>query len=134
MLVVPSMVSEDLISMSSATQITVSTNREAIAIDQDPGGQQATPHSSSSGSGEVWVKLVCQRHARRGETEPYLENVRDHVQRRCGGNADRERLSAAQRVERRGHQHHGRDRRERAGRIDCAVRSLDRGAGDRSGA
>jgi alpha-galactosidase len=54
MLAAPLMISEDLISMSSATQTTV-TNREAIAIDQDPAGQQARL-LSSNGSGEVWVK------------------------------------------------------------------------------
>jgi alpha-galactosidase len=54
MLAAPLMISEDLISMSSATHTTV-TNREAIAIDQDPAGQQARL-LSSSGSGEVWVK------------------------------------------------------------------------------
>ncbi len=40
MLAAPLMVSEDLISMSSATHTTV-TNREAIAIDQDPARQEA---------------------------------------------------------------------------------------------
>ncbi len=54
MLAAPLMVSEDLVSMSSATQTTVS-NREAITIDQDPAGVQARL-LSSSGSGEVWVK------------------------------------------------------------------------------
>jgi alpha-galactosidase len=54
MLAAPLMVSEDLVSMSSATQTTVS-NREAIAIDQDPAGVQARL-LSSNGAGEVWVK------------------------------------------------------------------------------
>jgi alpha-galactosidase len=54
MLAAPLMISEDLVSMSSATQTTVSS-KEAIAIDQDPAGQQARL-LSSSGSGEVWVK------------------------------------------------------------------------------
>jgi alpha-galactosidase len=57
MLAAPLMVSEDLLSMSSATHTTV-TNREAIAIDQDPAGQQARL-LSSSGSGEVWVKSLA---------------------------------------------------------------------------
>ncbi len=57
MLAAPLMISEDLISMSSATQTTV-TNREAIAIDQDPAGQQARL-LSSNGSGEVWVKPLA---------------------------------------------------------------------------
>jgi alpha-galactosidase len=57
MLAAPLMISEDLISMSSATHTTV-TNREAIAIDQDPAGQQARL-LSSSGSGEVWVKPLA---------------------------------------------------------------------------
>ena len=54
MLAAPLMISEDLISMSSATRTTV-TNREAIAIDQDPAGQQARL-LSANGEGEVWVK------------------------------------------------------------------------------
>jgi alpha-galactosidase len=54
MLAAPLMISEDLVSMSSATQTTVS-NREAIAIDQDPAGEQARLLSSTS-SGQVWVK------------------------------------------------------------------------------
>jgi alpha-galactosidase len=54
MLAAPLMISEDLVSMSSATQTAVS-NREAIAIDQDPAGVQARL-LSSNGSGEVWVK------------------------------------------------------------------------------
>jgi alpha-galactosidase len=57
MLAAPLMVSEDLISMSSATHTTV-TNREAIAIDQDPAGQQARL-LSSNGEGEVWVKPLA---------------------------------------------------------------------------
>lgn len=57
MLAAPLMISEDLISMSSATHTTV-TNREAIAIDQDPAGQQARL-LSSNGSGEVWVKPLA---------------------------------------------------------------------------
>ncbi len=57
MLAAPLMISEDLISMSSATHTTV-TNREAIAIDQDAAGQQARL-VSSSGSGEVWVKPLA---------------------------------------------------------------------------
>jgi alpha-galactosidase len=57
MLAAPLMVSEDLISMSSATHTTV-TNKEAIAIDQDPAGQQARL-LSSNGSGEVWVKPLA---------------------------------------------------------------------------
>jgi alpha-galactosidase len=54
MLAAPLMVSEDLVSMSSATQTTV-TNREAIAIDQDPAGVQARL-LASTGEGQVWVK------------------------------------------------------------------------------
>jgi alpha-galactosidase len=54
MLAAPLMISEDLVSMSSATQTTVS-NAEAIAIDQDPAGVQGRL-LTSSGSGEVWVK------------------------------------------------------------------------------
>ena len=54
MLAAPLMVSEDLVSMSSATQTTVS-NREAVAIDQDPAGVQARL-LSANGSGQVWVR------------------------------------------------------------------------------
>jgi alpha-galactosidase len=54
MLAAPLMISDDLVSMGSATQTTVS-NREAIAIDQDPAGQQARLLSSGS-TGQVWVK------------------------------------------------------------------------------
>jgi alpha-galactosidase len=54
MLAAPLMISEDLVSMSSATETTV-TNREAIAIDQDPAGVQARL-LATSGSAEVWVK------------------------------------------------------------------------------
>jgi alpha-galactosidase len=57
MLAAPLMISEDLVSMSSATQTTV-TSREAIAIDQDPAGQQARL-LSSEGSGQVWVKPLA---------------------------------------------------------------------------
>ncbi len=57
MLAAPLMVSEDLISMSSATHTTL-TNREAIAIDQDPAGQQARL-LAASGGGEVWVKPLA---------------------------------------------------------------------------
>jgi alpha-galactosidase len=54
MLAAPLMLSEDLVSMSSATQTTVS-NREALAIDQDPAGVQARL-LASNGQGQVWVK------------------------------------------------------------------------------
>lgn len=55
MLAAPLMVSEDLVSMSNTTQTTVS-DREAIAIDQDPAGMQAQLLSASSAGGQVWVK------------------------------------------------------------------------------
>lgn len=55
MLAAPLMVSEDLVSMSSATATTVS-NREAIAIDQDPAGVQGRLLATSGSAGEVWVK------------------------------------------------------------------------------
>ncbi len=54
MLAAPLMVSEDLVSMSSATETTL-RNREAIAIDQDPAGVQARL-AASAGEGEVWAK------------------------------------------------------------------------------
>jgi alpha-galactosidase len=57
MLAAPLMISEDLISTSSATSTTV-TNREAIAIDQDPAGQQARL-LATDGAGEVWVKPLA---------------------------------------------------------------------------
>jgi alpha-galactosidase len=57
MLAAPLMISADLVSLSSASQTTVS-NREAIAIDQDPAGLQARL-LSSGGNGEVWVKPLA---------------------------------------------------------------------------
>ncbi|HSZ69518.1 MAG TPA: glycoside hydrolase family 27 protein [Solirubrobacteraceae bacterium] len=57
MLAAPLMVSADLISLSSASQTTIS-NREAIAIDQDSAGLQARL-LSASGNGQVWVKPLA---------------------------------------------------------------------------
>ncbi len=54
MLAAPLMVSANLISLSSASSSTIS-NREAIAIDQDPAGLQARL-LAASGEGQVWVK------------------------------------------------------------------------------
>jgi hypothetical protein len=54
MLAAPLMVSADLISIGSPSEA-VLANREAIAIDQDPAGQQARL-LTSSGEGQVWVK------------------------------------------------------------------------------
>ncbi len=54
MLAAPLMVSGDLVSLSSASQTTVS-DREVIAIDQDPAGVQGRL-LSSSGAAQVWVK------------------------------------------------------------------------------
>ncbi len=54
MLAAPLMVSADLVSISSASTTTLS-NREAIAIDQDPAGVQGRL-LSASGNGQVWVK------------------------------------------------------------------------------
>jgi hypothetical protein len=54
MLAAPLMVSADLISIGSPSEV-VLTNREAIAIDQDPAGQQARL-LASNGEGQVWVK------------------------------------------------------------------------------
>jgi alpha-galactosidase len=54
LLAAPLMISVDLVSLSSDSQTTVS-NREVIAIDQDPAGVQGRL-LSSSGSGQVWVK------------------------------------------------------------------------------
>jgi alpha-galactosidase len=57
MLAAPLMVSANLISLSSASQTTIS-NREAIAIDQDPAGLQARL-LGASGNGQVWVKPLA---------------------------------------------------------------------------
>jgi alpha-galactosidase len=54
MLAAPLMISDDLVSMSGNSQTAVS-NREVIAIDQDPAGVQGRL-LSASGSGQVWVK------------------------------------------------------------------------------
>jgi alpha-galactosidase len=54
MLAAPLMVSDDLRSISAASQQAIS-NREVIAVDQDPAGVQGTL-LSASGEGEVWVK------------------------------------------------------------------------------
>jgi alpha-galactosidase len=54
MLAAPLMISDNLTTMSSASLEAVS-NREVIAIDQDPAGIQGTL-LSSSGEGQVWVK------------------------------------------------------------------------------
>jgi len=54
MLAAPLMISDDLSSMSAASQRAVS-NSEVIAVDQDPAGIQATL-ISSSGEGQVWAK------------------------------------------------------------------------------
>jgi alpha-galactosidase len=50
----PLMVSENLANMSSET-LEALTNREVIAIDQDPAGIQGTLHSSK-GNAQVWAK------------------------------------------------------------------------------
>jgi alpha-galactosidase len=57
MLAAPLMVSADMISLSDASQSTIS-NREVIAIDQDPAGLQARL-LAASGNGEVWVKPLA---------------------------------------------------------------------------
>ena len=54
MLAAPLMISDNLTTMSQASLGAVS-NREVIAIDQDPAGIQGTL-ASSSGEGQVWVK------------------------------------------------------------------------------
>jgi Alpha galactosidase A/Alpha galactosidase C-terminal beta sandwich domain len=53
-LAAPLMISADLISLSHGSLATVS-NREAIAIDQDPAGVQGRL-LASSGEGQIWVK------------------------------------------------------------------------------
>lgn len=57
MLAAPLMVSANMISLSSASQTTIS-NREAISIDQDPAGLQARL-LAASGNGQVWVKPLA---------------------------------------------------------------------------
>jgi alpha-galactosidase len=54
MLAAPLMVSANLISLSHTSQTTL-TNRDAIAIDQDPAGLQARL-LAAEGTGQVWVK------------------------------------------------------------------------------
>ena len=54
MLAAPLMISDDLTKMGRASRA-AATNREVIAIDQDPAGAQGTL-LSASGAGEVWVK------------------------------------------------------------------------------
>ena len=62
MLAAPLMVSDDMRTMSSASLATVS-NKQVIAIDQDPGGVQGWL-VSSSGNGEVWEKpLILDAYA-----------------------------------------------------------------------
>jgi hypothetical protein len=57
MLAAPLMVSADLISLSSTSAGTLA-NRQAIAIDQDPAGQQARL-LAASGEAQVWVKPLA---------------------------------------------------------------------------
>lgn len=57
MLAAPLMVSANMVSLSSASQTALS-NREVIAIDQDPAGLQARL-LGSSGNGQVWVKPLA---------------------------------------------------------------------------
>jgi len=55
-LAAPLMISDNLLTMSRASLATVS-NRQVVAVDQDPAGVQGTLVSgSSSGNGEVWIK------------------------------------------------------------------------------
>jgi alpha-galactosidase len=54
MLAAPLMISDDMRSMSAASLATVS-NKQVVAIDQDPGGVQGWLVSSSA-NGEVWEK------------------------------------------------------------------------------
>jgi alpha-galactosidase len=54
MLAAPLMISDDLVSMTGDSQTAVS-DREVIAIDQDPAGAQGRL-VATSGSGQVWVK------------------------------------------------------------------------------
>ena len=59
MLAAPLMISDDMLTMSRASLATVS-NRQVIAIDQDPAGVQATlVPNSSIGNGQVWIKPLA---------------------------------------------------------------------------
>jgi alpha-galactosidase len=58
MLAAPLMISDDMLKMSGSSLATLS-NRQVIAIDQDPAGVQATlVPNSSVGTGQVWVKRL----------------------------------------------------------------------------
>ncbi len=57
MLAAPLMISDNLTKITPAN-LTTAGNPEAIAIDQDPAGEQATL-LSASGDGEVWVKPLA---------------------------------------------------------------------------
>jgi alpha-galactosidase len=59
MLAAPLMISDDMRTMSAASLATVS-NKQVIAIDQDPGGVQGW-QNSSSGNGQVWEKPLIGR-------------------------------------------------------------------------
>ena len=87
MLAAPLMVSEDLISMSSATHTTVSQQ----GSDRDrPGPRRpAGPPALLQRLGRGVGQAAGQRHARGGAAEPLLENARDRDHRRRSGNADR---------------------------------------------
>ena len=118
MLAAPLMVSDDLISLSSASVSTIS-NREAIAIDQDPAGLQArllAAERQRPGLGQAAQRRLAGGRA----AEPRLEHPADldHHERRR--NDARAWLRAAQRLDR-----HGLaprlprdDRGERSGRRD----------------
>lgn len=58
MLAAPLMISDDMRSMSAASLATVS-NKQVIAVDQDPAGVQGWLNSSS-GNGEVWEKPLVE--------------------------------------------------------------------------
>jgi alpha-galactosidase len=59
MLAAPLMISDDMQTMSKASLATVS-NRQVIAIDQDPAGVQGTlVPNSSVGNGQVWIKPLA---------------------------------------------------------------------------
>jgi alpha-galactosidase len=56
MLAAPLMISDDMVTMTKASLATVS-NKQVIAVDQDPAGIQGTlVQGSSTGNGEVWEK------------------------------------------------------------------------------
>ena len=111
MLAAPLMISGDLVSLSSASQTTV-TSSEAIAIDQDPAGQQARL-LSANGSGQVWVKPLSDGARAVALLNRSSRSIEIATSAAAVGMPAAGGVSAAQRVDGGGHEHDGRDRSER---------------------